>query len=348
MTFQSVHIINLYDGLPTSSHWLAHAFADRADVTWSTFCNHEAAEKLPRNLPLRYQISNVIAAHTARKTMRDHPRSLLVTHGPRPAFYGALLKNQAKRHQRRLAFSFNFTDLPTGSRRRLMANAFRNIERFVVFSTMEKSLYADYFDIPFSSIDMIHWGVSAPKLNESNSRLPERILKNEYVCAIGSQARDYATLFAAAQKLSSIQFVVVAKPENLVRLSVPSNVLVRCNIALAEAQSILQGSKFMVLPLRSSETPCGHVTVVSAMHFGVATIATNSTGVSDYITDRVTGLLVSERDSDELRLAIESLYGDPQTSAALGDNAKTFATLNCSEANTVRYLRKVLSEDFAL
>jgi hypothetical protein len=100
--------------------------------------------------------------------------------------------------------SFNFTELPQGRLRTLMGRAFASVDRFVCFSQMERELYARYFDLDPARIDMIHWAMHAPSATQGR-----RWSRANYICALGSQARDYPTLVAAMRSLPSIRLVIV-------------------------------------------------------------------------------------------------------------------------------------------
>ncbi len=121
---------------------------------------------------------------------------------------------------------------------------------------------------------MLHWSVHAPTVPSHEAPL----VKGDYICALGSQGRDYDTLFAAMRRLKHIQLVVVATAESLQHLSIPDNVKVFTHIPLAQAHNILTHSRLMIVPLRDSQVPCGHVTIVSGMFFKKAMIVTNSRG----------------------------------------------------------------------
>ena len=81
---------------------------------------------------------------------------------------------------------------------------------------------------------------------------------SQAICAVGSQARDYATLLEAMRRIPHIPLVLVATPANLRGLAVPPNVTVKLNIPRREAEAVIRQSRFMVLPLlhaRSSLRP---------------------------------------------------------------------------------------------
>ena len=106
--------------------------------------------------------------------------------------------------------------------------------------------------------------------------------------------------------------------------------------------NVLQHSRFSIVPLRGAEVPCGHVTIVSAMHCGRATIVSASSGVTDYVEDGVTGLTVPVGDVLAMARAIERLWQDPAATRALGDAARTFAADHCGEDAVVAYFENYL------
>lgn len=242
------------------------------------------------------------------------------------------------RHMRHLAFSFNYTVLPTGMNRRLMAQAFRSVERFVVFSSVERELYAEYFDLPVDRFDMLYWDVQPPNVDPSEPPLE----RGDYICAIGSQARDYATLLRAMRRLPSFRLVIVAAPENLVNIEIPANVSVHTNIPNGQAMNILAHSRYMVLPLRDTKVPCGHVTLVSAMHLGKAVIATESAGLLDYISPGVTALTCPARDDVAWAMTMQAIHDDPAMSRRLGLAGQLFVRKHCVEERVVEYFRQFL------
>jgi glycosyltransferase involved in cell wall biosynthesis len=237
-----------------------------------------------------------------------------------------------------LAYAFNFTDLPTGLAHKTMARAYRQVSRFVVFSTLERELYARHFDLPIERFDMMHWAVQP---RDASAEPP--VEAGDYICALGSQARDYATLFQAMVGLPHIRLVVVAQPENLRDLTIPSNVSLYTAIPATQAANILAHSRFTVIPLRDSVVPCGHVTIVSAMHAGKAIVATESAGIRDYLKSGDTGALVPARDADALSQQISELYENPLAAGEMGRRALDFARLHCVESRVVERMAAYLA-----
>jgi len=219
-----------------------------------------------------------------------------------------------------------------------MATAYQQPTRFVCFSTFEKQLYAEHFGIPMSSIDMIYWSQTEPII-DINEQPTE---SGRYICALGTQGRDYKTLFAAMKKLPSIKLIAVVSPEYIEGLEIPENVIIRNNIPLSQAFNILKFSEFMVLPLRDSQAPCGHSTIVSSMFFKKTILITRAETVSDYIQESVTGLFFEPNHVDDLKRKIESLWEDQKNTLLMNATAYEFAKAHCTQQSAVNYFREFL------
>ena len=235
-----------------------------------------------------------------------------------------------------VCYYLNFDHLPTGFRRERQAKLYRTIDRFVVSATVERDIYAVHFGIDPSKIDVILWGVNAPVASDIALPCPD------YVCAVGGNARDYAMLMTVAAARPDMSFVVVARPENLSGLTIPANVTTRCNIPYPDAMAIVQGARVMALPLVSTDTPCGHVTIVSAFYLGTPLVITGSTGVEDYVKDGETGLVTPTGSADAMGTAIDRLWHDPALAGRISAAAKAFAYGRCTEQNYPPHVRMLV------
>jgi glycosyltransferase involved in cell wall biosynthesis len=250
-----------------------------------------------------------------------------------------------------VAFAFNFTNLPGGPRFVLMRRAFRRLDRVIVFSSFERTLYSDYFGIPESRIDVIPWRIQDPRVQRLRSGNDATATagatptgSSEIISAVGSQGRDYATLFEAMRQLPDIRLVLVAGAKNLQGLDPPSNVEVRQNIPLAEAEAVLRESRFVVVPLRDSQTACGHVTIVYSMFEERAVVATDSAALAEYVIPNRNGILVKPRDAQALAQAIGDLWGNPEEARRWGAAGREIALANCLESQTIDYFRRLVEQ----
>ncbi len=309
-------------------------FLTRARGTWEKLITRPALS--------RYRACGELASGAKSGTF-----DLIVTHLPLVTCWTEIFCRR-RRSCPHLAFAFNFTNLPTGARLILMRRAFKTLDRIIVFSSFEKTRYSDYFRIPESRIDVIPWRIRDPRarlpaVDGSSARFGAPAQQgSEAICAVGSQGRDYATLFEAMRQLPHIPLVLVAGAQNLRGLDPPPNVEVRQNIPLAEAEAIIRQSRFVVVPLRDSQTACGHVTIVYSMFEERAVVATDSAALTEYVIPGRNGVLVQPRDARSLARAIEDLWSNPEEARRLGTAGREFALAHCLESQTVEYFRELL------
>jgi glycosyltransferase involved in cell wall biosynthesis len=208
----------------------------------------------------------------------------------------------------------------------------------VVFSSVEREQYHRMFNIPFERIEFIPWGVRPPE----PVPLDHPVIDGNYICAIGGNARDYPTLLRAMSQLPKLRLVMVARPHNIEGLVIPPNVTVETNIAIGRAMNILRFSRFMVLPLTRPDVPCGHVTLVSAMHLGVPFVITRSTGVVDYVRHNDNALMCNPADPTDLAETISRLWADDVLRSRLGASSRSFAQTFCTEEATMSHLSRII------
>lgn len=315
--------------------WLEHRF--NGEFQWDFF--QDTPKNVVERVVKRPNVRMIRCCRECARDLKENPTAILFSHDPRVTFWCAYFMEKFGVDVEHVAYSFNYPQLPRGIKRRMMTKAFQNVSRFVVYSSMERELYAEYFGIPIDRIDVILWGVGKPPVETPETPVE----KGDYICALGGNARDYPTLMAAMAKLPDIPLVAVVRPHNLQGLDVPPNVRLHVAIPYPRAMNILQHSRFMVLPLKGSEVPCGHVTLVAAMHLGKTMIITNSAGVADYIHDDYNGVTAEAFSPDALAEAIEALWNDPDRIARLETNGRAFADENCTEDKAFGYVRDLLS-----
>jgi len=322
------HIVVCTEIKNSSWRWISHHFSD--SYQWS-FCRVRNSSNglLVIIFRLMASLNAVIKARRA---------DVIVSHGPYMAFYCALFIWMFRLKTPHISYSFNFAELPSGVALKRMKLLFKRVNCFVVSSDMERALYSEYFDIPIEQIDFVRWGVAEPDFN-----LQASILDKPYISTVGGNARDYKTFMAAMAELPDITAIAVMRPGNLVGLDVPKNVTVLVNISRDEALSVIKHSVLTVLPLMGSETPCGHVTIVVAMYLGVPCVVTDSSGVSDYVTDNETGMLCEPNSLDKMKQAITHLRADEMLGTKLAENAEIFVRENCSEKSYVFHFKSFIN-----
>lgn len=330
-----LRVINCHDferGWP----WIAPIYEGAPEIAWRSVDTWRSPWL--RRLPGLHW-GRVRAGLEVRSILARREADLIVSHGPYTSYYTEALGRHVRTDVPHLAFAFNFTDIPEGARLRAMQRAFGRIERLVVYTQMERPLYADRFGVPVERFPFMRWGVAPPIM----APLP-RTIAGPYVAALGGEARDFATLCDAAHRLPHVNFVMIVRPHSLDGIVVPDNVTVNVNLPFAEAWSLVWHADASLIPLRSEQTPNGLVTLVGGMHLGKAQVVTDSAGFADYAQDGETALLVPARDSAAFAAAVERLMDDPELRAGIGERAQLFASEYCSEKVTVEGFRKLAVE----
>ena len=321
----------------------AHHEKSGRRLDWSTFSSAPnlvfSNALLQRIAKKSSGIARFTMARRIAKQSSHAPFDLIVSHGPWQTAWVEHAIRTRKGKTRHLAYSFNFTDLPTGPRRSLMASCFKSVDGFAVFTDAEEDLYADYFSIPKDKIFRAPWGVAPPITNA-----PPREIDEPYVASLGGEARDYGALCEAARLSPQTQFVAIARPHNFDALNAPPNLKVLFNLPFERAWGIVWHADAAVLPLRDCETPCGLVTLVGTMHLGKAQIATDAAGIREYLRHEETGLMTPPRDGAAIASAIRRLESDPALRDRLGAAAGAFASTHCDESATVRFFLSLLDE----
>lgn len=259
----------------------------------------------PRNwierLVKRPKIARYRAAAKAAIDARN--ADIVISHLPRMTWWVALFGRLFSIKARHIAFSFNFTDLPTGLSHRLMSAAFRHVDRFVVFSSAEKSLYSQYFGIDPERIDVLPWAMRTPDVQPDTP-----LIEGDYICAMGGEGRDYKTLVDACRALPDIPVVMVVRPQNIAGIELPAHIKAHTNLPNGRFWNIVKFSRFVAIPLRDQSTNCGHISIVGGMLFGKPVVSTLSSGTQEYLQHDRNALLSAPGDADGLRLSIETLW----------------------------------------
>jgi len=292
--------INVPDLSPANDRFIELAH-DRLDWIGLSGMPRNAIE---RHMP-GFRLSRYRAAMQAALAARDG--RFVVSHLPSMSAVTARALRLLRRRAPHLAFAFNFTALPTGRRRDFLARSLRGVDRFAVFSRYEAPLYARYFDLDPAKLQPVIWTQAAPQPQAHPGLAPGA----PYVCAIGGEGRDFATLLEAVRRIGpALRVVVIARPHSLIGLDVPDHVEVLTNIASPRCWRIACDSMGVLVPLKSRETCCGHVTLVAAKLLGIPIATTYSEATVEYCEGRAGVLQCEPGDPAAYRLLIEQLVQD--------------------------------------
>ena len=194
---------------------------------------------------------------------------------------------------------------------------------------------------PEEHVKLIHYSIDqdffAPR--------PDAEQRSGVIMSIGeSRSRDYASLFRAVQGLP-IKLEVAGfghwyarEKNNSHNATVPENVWMLKHLTQAELRKQYASSQFVIIPVHDLVFSAGATACLEAGSMGRAVIAFGSRGITDYIIDGETGILVEPGNVLAMRDAIQSLLANPKKAKRLGDNARQRIL---EELNLQTYVRKV-------
>jgi glycosyltransferase involved in cell wall biosynthesis len=157
---------------------------------------------------------------------------------------------------------------------------------------------------------------------------PENVQKSDalaragkFVLSSGRSYRDYETL-ARAVEGTEVNVKVSGRPFNFAGVNFPKNMEATGWLAYRELQDYLYESQFYVVPLQRITHAGGDSSMLHAMSFGKAVVATRAPSTETYVQHGETGLLVEPRDVDGMRQAILFLWRNPDEAIRMGKEAR--------------------------
>lgn len=236
-----------------------------------------------------------------------------------------------------LAWTFNLGRLRGGAQRRIAQLAMRRIDRFVVHSRREVASYSDWLDCPAEKFSFVPLQRPARPIEFAED------VAHPFVLSMGSAQRDYR-LFLDVMAGLGYPTLVIAGPQALAGLKIPSNVSVLDNLGIAECHALAQRARVNVVPTDNPATASGQISLLDAMMFARPTVATRSIGTEDYVEDGRTALLVPAGDHAAMREAISGLWEDTTRRARIGAAARRFVLDQLTDEAAGAALGRLLDE----
>ena len=236
-----------------------------------------------------------------------------------------------------VCYFFTMEDM-VGPRLRFARWALKSADAFIVHSTLEIPLYSSTLGLPRRRLHFIP--LQKPDLHRDDLPTAE---DTNLIFATGSGYRDYATMFKAVQGLDC-RVLVVPGRHAVDGLVPPNNVTIDCDMALNQIRENSQRAAVNVIPMTTDGSLAGTVTIVEALRLGCALVATDRSGVGDYITNGENGLLVPPGDADALRAAIVRVLEEPDTRKRLSEAARRTGHEHLSDEAAGAALGEVLDQ----
>jgi glycosyltransferase involved in cell wall biosynthesis len=254
-----------------------------------------------------------------RKT-RQTPYDLVVAwEGKNGLPYAVLRRIVGQKHPPLIIVAFNIR----GVIRHFLSLArfgLRSVSRVVVFTPAEVQQYQRLLSLapdvitycPHGWYDPMRW------YDPEKADIPGALAQaGKFILASGRSYRDYETL-ARAIEGTEVNVRVSGRAFNLAGIDLPANMQATGWLPYRELRHYLYACQFYVVPLRAIDHAGGDSSLLHAMAFGKAVVATRSPSTETYIHHGETGLLVEPRDVAGLRQAILQLWGNPKEARRMG------------------------------
>jgi glycosyltransferase involved in cell wall biosynthesis len=232
-----------------------------------------------------------------------------------------------------------------GWKARLLKITHSHISRILLWSSVQRDYAHNVLKIPADRITFIRY------FADQNFWRPMPV-DTDMICAVGVEMRDYPTLIEAMRGLDipchiaaglnrGILYDTVAAIDRAGEL--PPNLTVGKK-NFGELRDLYARSRFVVIPLRATDTDNGLTCMLESMAMGKAVICSRTTGQVDVLRDGETGIFVPQGDSAALREAIVRLWNDPGLAAEMGRRGREFLLEHHTIEQFVSEVRRVAEE----
>ncbi|RIK29310.1 MAG: hypothetical protein DCC56_13220 [Anaerolineae bacterium] len=203
-------------------------------------------------------------------------------------------------------------------------NLFSAMDSIIVHcASMKENLIR--LNVPAGKIQVIHFSI------DQNFFAPQPYVKQEtdLIASVGeTRSRNYNSLFQAAAglpakiEIAGYGYWYAREKNDSIKSKIPNNVIAAKRLSYDELRNLYARASFVVLPLEDLVYSAGATSTLEAGSMGRAVIAFRSKGITEYIVDGETGILVEPGNVAGLRDAISYLLANPAEAERLGANAR--------------------------
>lgn len=242
-----------------------------------------------------------------------------------------------------LVLGMNLSARPIVSRfrilQRLIDRIFLRSSVIVVHSVVEADLFARLHNLPPQRFAFSHWGFDLPP--EGGGRFDGET--KPFFCLIGRNNRDVET-FADAVRRAGTRGIAILPGYLQLDPAVEASLQVHRDLPMADCVNCIRNAAANVTLLRDGSRGAGHITVVTAMHLGVAQIYSDTDVLREYFPLRGFGLPVPIGDAgsvaDRMRQILAS--ADSPEAARLAAARRAFAARWLSNASFASRVSAIL------
>lgn len=224
------------------------------------------------------------------------------------------------------------------------------ISRFLIWSSVQRKYAIEELKVPSTKVILIKRGTD--QLFWSPDSAVSGPGKNDMICSVGMEARDYPTLIEALRTTTIPCHIAVGAARGEIFQTVkklydikqmPQNVTVGYK-SPAELRELYMRSLFVVVPLMSTDSDNGLTTILESMAMGKPVICSDVEGQIDVIQDGVTGFYVPQGNPVALRASMIRLWNNPELARQMGQNARRHIEKHHSIEQFVEAIQREVTE----
>ena len=265
--------------------------------------------------------------------------SLIVANEYSTALALGLLARVFRSRARMVVLSLNLSrrpiTVPVPPLQRLLDRALQRFDAIVVHSSPEVSQFVKLHNLDPSAFHVVPWGYDLPPASYRH----ETDLPEHYVCVVGRNNRDFATV-AKGLEGTGVGGVFVGAPSDLES----DNPEIRClnNIPFDECIGIMANALANVIPLQDSSRGAGHITAVTGMLLAKPHVFSNVGTLSEYLRDGREGIAVPIGDASAIRTAVKRLVSSPELAKKMGHAGRKRALREMSHETFLKRICSVI------
>lgn len=276
------------------------------------------SRRLHRLLPIWLQLA--VEVHS-----RSGEYDAIVTWGERLSLALMALQRSSPRPKPHIPMMYWFSKPNV----RIPMRAFgASVGGIVTWSSVQRAYAIEHLGVPPQKLQMVKHFVDQLFWSPRDAEV-------DMICSAGKEMRDYPTLLAALDGTSlrchiATDRVLVAGSGLRHRvfradaLSPTSDRVTIGKVQPTELRDLYARSRFVVVPVRPSDTDNGISVILEAMAMGKPVICSRTRGQVDVIQDGVTGIFVPPEDPIALREAMLALWNDAARAEAMGRRARAY------------------------
>lgn len=175
--------------------------------------------------------------------------------------------------------------------------------------------------------------------------------KEGFIQSLGLSYRDYPTLIRAMRRLPHIPCQLrvgstwISRRGGHEREPLPPNVSLEPFVHPRHLRECYAASRFIIVPIRATtQWSAGCTSVQAAQAMGKPVIATRMPGLSEYVVEGETGLLVNQGDDRAMAEAIDALWNDPRRVVQMGRQARQWMEEHFSLDRLIQRVTSLLQQ----